>query len=307
VETSAVAQGALQHEVSAPRPPVILVVVSLVVIAAALIFASAAFAGFWEAWDPCALVTAVFFTPAGVSMAIAQHGATFRRWRTAAIWCAMILLCGAAMMALALVAMPLEIIAAGKRPPLDPLIHFLGVFLLGLLGSWTNFRWYRTLRPFDEPVLIDWRLSLRELLGLVAAAGLCVAVVNYAVQQTMPQYAEHLETAPPLLDLPAGATDISYCRGIRGVLLYEFTTDETTFRDWAAATLSRPWDEQVTLEEAAPFKMVQTYRVLKNPANEPDYVTITDGLVCGFNDTGYAAGAAYDRATGRAYYWSLPD
>jgi hypothetical protein len=132
------------------------------------------------------------------------------------------------------------------------------------------------------------------------------AVTSRFLRSAAPPFAENVEASAAPVDLPAGATDVSYAKGFRGTVAYEFTIDEEGFREWVAAGIGsfESRSAQVPLREIVfPARIIRYYFYADLPG--PDTATIEHGLDYSWSKEDRSVRAVYDRATGRAYYHAV--
>jgi hypothetical protein len=294
-----------------PEPPVALVVCSVLVVAGCLASASVALAMMWAvAWDPCSFIGGGILLPIPSFLACRQYGAVAwsdsRAARTSAI---LLFLIGG--LALLMFAVNLgEMINAKVRIPWFSLMApLLGVGVFAISAAWMNLRWSRRLKLVattsgDAAPII--RLSRRDALAGLSVVDLVAALVLYIVKSTPPQYAEHVAREQAPFGLPAGARDVSYCQGFRGTIAYEFTIDENRFVEWVESGVGSLESNAagVPLKPIAePFTITRYYALTKGREG-PDSATIKDGLSYSWTKEDRGVYAAFDRATGRAYYFA---
>ena len=151
-----------------------------------------------------------------------------------------------------------------------------------------------TLRP-------NWR---RRLALPAAPLTLAAALATYFVLTEPPRCGEHVTRDQAPVNVPPGAVDVSYCRGVRGIVAYEFTTTEPEFRQWAEDGIGSTESQAANVA----LKPVNgRYAILRYPSlteQAPDYVeaVITDGLYYEWRKEDRGVYAAFDRRTNRAYY-----
>ncbi|MCA8991076.1 MAG: hypothetical protein KDA88_03815 [Planctomycetaceae bacterium] len=143
---------------------------------------------------------------------------------------------------------------------------------------------------------------------LVAAVSIaCVAVLAmYYASTDLGQFGEHVSRDKAPGGLPADATDISFCFGYRGIIAYEFSTDEQEFVEWVNSGIgsieSRAANVKI-VPISEPISITR-YNFLSDELTGPGTATISDGLYYRWNKEDEEVFAAYDRTLGRAYYYS---
>lgn len=134
-------------------------------------------------------------------------------------------------------------------------------------------------------------------MGLTAAVAVVAAMAAWAAKESAPNFAEHVPASMAPVSLPAGASDISFARVTGVVLAYEFNCDEADFRLWCAA-------ERRPLSEIDRPVSIARYISLAPDASDTERHWITSGLHYSWTDEDRGVHAAYDRETGRGYYYS---
>jgi hypothetical protein len=288
------------------------VICSVLIIGGCIFVGSGALASFAQTWDCCALAFGVIIFPPTVCMALAQYAGTFRRHKSAAYAIGLGLMILSGFMLFVAVVTAGGFIAKGERDPML-LAAFVGPMLFicgfGFYAGRLNLLWSRTLeRNYQTPEPF-YRLSLRELFGWITVLGLSMGLVSYFVRTTPPQFAEHLETDDPPFNIPDGATDISFCQGGRGALVYEFTIDEEGFLKWVedSVIVKGRIGNEPKLEPIQGQCTIRSYQDLMPGANPSEYIVVVDGWVYASNNSGGWTKAVYDRTNRRAYYESFSD
>lgn len=294
-----------------PEPPVALVVCSALVVAGCLASASVALAMMWAAaWDPCSFIGGGILLPIPSFLAYRQYSAVAwsdsRAARTSAI---LLFLIGG--LALLMFAANLgEVTNAKVRIPWFSLMGpVLGVGVFAIFAAWMNLRWSRRLSiaattPGDTASIV--RLSRRDALAGLSAVAFVAALAFYVVKSTPPRYAEHVSRDKAPFGLPPGARDVSYCQAPRGTIAYEFSIDEDRFVRWVESGIGSLESNaaEVPLESISEtFTITRYYALMKNPKG-PGSATIKDGRFYSWTKEDRGVYAAFDRATGRAYYFA---
>jgi hypothetical protein len=148
--------------------------------------------------------------------------------------------------------------------------------------------------------------SLRELLLAVGAIAAMTTVTSQFIRTAPPRYAEHVDPSAAPFALPEGAADVSYYRGNRGTIAYEFTIDETGFRSWVDSGIGSIESEaaNVALLEITSPIAIDRYHALSAKLNGHKNISITNGLYYSWFKEDRGVYAAFDRATERAYYFA---
>jgi hypothetical protein len=149
--------------------------------------------------------------------------------------------------------------------------------------------------------------TLRELLIGVGLLSIAMAITAYGLRAQYPKDAEHVGRNDVPFSLPDNATDVSYHSGLRGTKAYEFTTDETAFRRWVEEGIGSIESNRssANLEEIVGEHRIRRYRdFLPNQSDDDRQATIIDGLQYSWHQADRGVYAAFDRRTGRAYYYA---
>lgn len=135
-------------------------------------------------------------------------------------------------------------------------------------------------------------------LGVVAVA---LAGAYWLIHAQPAKHGEHLSReSVQFLNLPVGATDVSYRLGWRGTKGYEFTIDEPAFRAWVAAGVGSIEANRsgTTLQEIA-----EPIDAVRYALEGYQTITVTNGLHYTWRKSDRGTHAVFDRSTGRAYYY----
>ena len=145
---------------------------------------------------------------------------------------------------------------------------------------------------------------LRRLAIPAATFGGAAALASYFIYTEPPQFAEHVTRDAAPVNLPPGATDVSYCLGVRGTVAYEFTITEPEFRAWVEGGIGSIESEaaNVPLKEIGESYAIPSFLYLVDGASGMEEAVITDGLFYEWMNEDRGAYAAFDRQTNRAYY-----
>lgn len=288
-----------------PKPTPLLIATSVLVITFSLFLVSAAIAAFTVTWDPCSLIGGAIMLPLPAALAVQQYRATFRGVVPAALAAAVLLFSIGGFAAFAFATAFVEItMGGGELPWLSLLLPMLAVAIVGLLGGWLNLRWRRKLPRTS--ISSEWRFSLREILAAVAAICVLTGLTASFVRSTPPRYAENVSVAEAPFGLPANATDVSFCQGFRGEIAYEFTIDETSFREWVADGIGSIESNasNTELEPITTPESISRYNRLSTDLNGPDSITVTSGLHYRWRFEDRGVYAVFDSTTNRAYYYA---
>ena len=292
------------------RPSWLFIAISVVFIGGCLFLGGLVLSGFAH-WDPCAWVVAVLFGGPSFVLSYWQYAATFRASQSSAnILRYSLPLMGLLGVLLTVVAL-LESFADGTistshiRFLLPPLL--ISAFL-GLIG-FLNFRWHRQIRAWAESGRdgIDdsrsrrrLRVSIAQLLAMIAALSAVLAGVTLGYRGIPPQVAMHVTPLEARLRLPAGATDVCIERGPRGIISYNFAIDEAGFWEWtksgsAGGSLESEASGVTILPVVGSFEIYDSFA--------PHGVhTVTRGRYYDFHVEDRAHQFVYDADEGRVYY-----
>lgn len=146
--------------------------------------------------------------------------------------------------------------------------------------------------------------TLRELLLVVGVLAIMTGITAQFIGSAPPTFAEHIDAAAAPVELPDGATDVSYCRGHRGTIAYEFTIDEARFRDWVSSGIGsiEAQSAGIPLQEITSPFTIKRYYLYSSELSGPYDVTIASGLSYTWSKEDRGVYAAFDRTTGRAYF-----
>jgi hypothetical protein len=191
------------------------------------------------------------------------------------------------------------------NPWLGPLIWSAG----GLgLANWCRYRQLQQLHakhPELQGIRLNPRGESRVWLGILCVA-LCTGLPFFLPS---PETVEHVDAEQAGINLPEGATDVSYTNTYSN-LAFEFTTDEQRFREWITSERYAPEAGarggvlvEIEGQHAIPRYLRFAERKVDAPLAEDDqdYATLTDGLWYGWSIEDRGLHAAFDRKTGRGY------
>ena len=288
-----------------PKPTSLLVATSVLVIAFSLLVVSVAIAAFTVTWDPCSLIGGAIILPLPAALAIQQYRGTFRRVRPAALTASILLFIVGGFAAFAFATTFGEIVmGGGDLPWFGLLLPMLAVAAAGLFGGWLNLRWRHRL---PEGVTDGgWRFSRPEILATAATICLLTALTYSFIRSTPPRYAEDVPVADAPFGLPANANDVSFCQGFRGTIAYEFTIDETSFREWVNDGIGsiESNSSNTTLEPITAPVSITRYNAYSSDLNGPDSITVGTGLHYSWSFEDRGVYAVFDSTTNRAYYFA---
>ncbi len=295
------------------KPGKLLLASSVLVIVGCVFLLSFALSGLWN-WGPCGMVACVIIAPFPLTIGLDQYRGTFRGNASAARTAAGFLFFLAALISLPLSIQLYEYLSAGSPADYPAALVITGLTAAACgVAAWNDIRWARELdRLANIAELADAaasnqsgrQVTLRELAGLVVVLCATLAWTRYLVRSEGPQYAEHVHVTMAPRSLPREAKDISYCRGSRGLIAYEFTIDEDGFRRWVEGIGSHESRAaKVQLKPIDGSTTVPTYRMLHPQLGGPNHVTVKNGLEYFWWFEDRRVHAVFDRSTGRAYYY----
>jgi len=290
-----------------PKPSRLHVALSIVVIGECLFLFSAGIACLTVTWDPCAMFSGILLAPLPGFLGIVQYAGTFRRHTASArraTTCAFIL---GGIIAFVFGGATIVVLVAGELPPREIIIPLLAFAVPHLWNGFLNRRWHHELiKSASLAGNGRFRLSIRELLGLTTVVSVFAALTLYFVRGQGPQFAENISASEAGIHLPANAANVSLCHGYRGIIAYEFDTDEQSFRQWVDDGIGSLESQQANIK-LAPIKgdyTMSRYYSLSSQLAGPDSVTIHDGLYYEWSFEDRGVYAAFDRATGLAYFYA---
>ena len=176
-----------------------------------------------------------------------------------------------------------------------------------LVSGRMNALWARCLRTAfcaGAARPIQRGFSLRELILAVTVIAAMTAITTPLIRTAKPKFAEHIHAADAPFHSPAGATDVSYSRGFRGTVAFEFTCDELAFRDWVVAGIGsiEARAAAVPIREISSSHTITRYYAYASQLNGPTEIAVNSGLFYSWSREDRGVHAVYDRATGRGYY-----
>ena len=293
------------------RPPVAMLVCSVLVVAGCLVSVSFSLAMMLAAaWDPCSFVGAFVLLPIPSLLAYRQYGAVAWSDSRAARASAVLLFLIGGLATLMFGANLGEMMTARPRVAwLSLLLPILGVGVFAIFSAWIDLRWSRRLKlaaSTSGTIKPHARLVRSDALAGLSAVAFVAAMVFYVVSSTPPQYAEHVSREGAPLRLPPGARDVSYCQGPRLTIAAEFTIDEDQFVEWVDSGIGslESHAADVPLEPISEPFTITRYYALTTDLEGPDSATIKDGLFYDWRKEDRGVRAAFDRTTGRAYYFA---
>jgi hypothetical protein len=135
------------------------------------------------------------------------------------------------------------------------------------------------------------------LLG-VAFLAVLIATGIFNYDNAIPSFGEHVSIERAPAGLPLNATDITYLIGYRGIVTYEFTIDESSFREW----MNDRRRDRTPLREITASQTLPSFHNIKNTKPLATSQEISNGLQYYWSYTDQAVSGLYDRNTNRAYY-----
>lgn len=294
-----------------PKPPGALVVCAGVVVTGCLALISAGLSAFAVAWSPCTVIgLLVFLIPVPSILAFQQYRAVARADSRAARTSAILLFLIGGLALLAFATTLGEAAQEGVRIPwLSLLLPMLGLGVAAISAAWANLRWSRRLRAVDtSSSLEDPQPPIRrfDASAALAAVAFVSGLTIFLYRSTPPQYAEHVTRDAAPFRLPEGARDVSFCQGDRGTIAFEFSIDEDRFIRWVDSGIGslESQSAHVPLRSIVEPFTINRYYMLSKELTGPNTATITDGLYYRWRKEDRGVEAAFDRPTGRAYYFA---
>jgi len=296
-----------------PRPSIFLIVLSVITIVAVLLFICLLIAGLIVEPNFFVLLPSPFIILFGVVLVVQLYRGVFCRVASAAS-CAgvQMYVSGGSLLAMA-VGGTGEALYGGT---VDLLMEsslmslFIVFFILAaccLTVARTTQLWGRKLRKAGRyhPDLIARKGSLpRKVLACCGVLAVMFATTAILVYTSPPRYGEHVDGSAAPIYLPKGATDVSFARGNRGCVAYEFTIDEPAFRTWVESGIGTFESRCAGIfirEIEEPFTIYR-YGINIRGADAPSEITVSEGLYYSWSKEDRGVHAVFDRTTNRAYY-----
>ncbi|HEY2837907.1 MAG TPA: hypothetical protein VGJ26_02075 [Pirellulales bacterium] len=298
----------LVASIAPPKPGWLLIVSAVLVIAQSVFWTALAATGFNSLKLFEIVACMVILWPLAILVAWSQYAAIVRHSLSAAnrIYALLFFLCS--MWGLFLVVTLGEGISKGINLRFSWwLFAIVGAVVFQLLiAARESLRWKRTLATAESAGYVSQKrtYTLREMF---AATGYIAAVlgVSTAMMRDPPaKFGEHVKRNEAPEDVPAGATDLSFGRGHRGTIAYEFLIDEQGFVDWVNAGLGsiEAQSSGAKLREINGSASIRRYPVfIPNHPGETS-ATVLHGLEYLWSKEDRGVHAIFDRDTNRAYY-----
>jgi len=224
---------------SLSRPSKLLATISALVIAGNLFLLSAFIAANVVEPNPFAMMGGLFVLPLCVLMAAQQYRGTFRRLSSAAKTTSVLLYGFGGFLLFGVATWTGEAVLKGVS------LHLMTSILIpmAIAASFSiaigrmNALWSQRIRAAvasGAVAPVCRSVSLRELLLAVGIVAAMTGITSHFIRSAPPRYAENVDVSAAPVGLPVGAADVSYCKGYRGTIAYEFTINESAFRDSAA-------------------------------------------------------------------------
>ena len=150
------------------------------------------------------------------------------------------------------------------------------------------------------------RYSTRELLGTMTIIAAVFALSSWLHNSAPPKYAEHVEFAEAPFGLPSEATDISFCRGFRGTIAFEFSIDEIGFREWVKSGIGSIESQSagIALLPITTSVSIWRYSFLASELPGSDITTVSAGFHYSWSHEDRGVYAVFNSTTNRAYYYA---
>lgn len=294
---------------SYPRPSKLLTTVSVLVIAGNLFLLSAFIAANVVEPNPFAMMGGLFILPLCVLMAAQQYRGTFRRVPSAAKTTSVLLYIFGGFLLLGVVTSTGEAVLEGVslRLMTSILIPMLIVASASIAIGRMNALWAQRVRAVvatGAEAAVRRGFSVRELLLAVGVVAAMTGITLQFIRSAPPWYAENVDASAAPFGLPVGARNVSYCKGYRGTITYEFTIDESAFRKWVDSGIGSIESESAGIplrEITSPF-VITRYYAYSSELNGPNDITVKTGLYYSWSKEDRGVYAAFDRTNSRAYY-----
>lgn len=293
-----------------PKRPISLTILSLCVLTACVGLIAAAIAMLTVIWDPLLLIGGVILFPFPSLLLTQQYLGTFRNQIRGAVITSCLLFLVAAAALLAFVMTLGEVVMAGAEIPWTKLLlPMLAVGCVSCISAWANLRWSQCLKQTATvPTYkgVRFWFSKFDLLAFVAAMVSVSSLAALFIQSIPPKYAENVSSDRAPFGLPSEATQVSFCQGYRGTIACEFTIDERRFVDWVEAGIGSLESDSANIQVqmiTIPYS-IRRYTSLAPHLNGSDSITIANGLYYEWSKEDRGVYAAFDRTTGRAYYFA---
>jgi hypothetical protein len=290
---------------SYPRPSILLTTISALVIAGNLFLLSAFIAAIVVEPNPFAMMGGLFILPLCVLMAAQQYRGTFRRVPSAAKTTSVLLYIFGGSLLFGVVTSAGE--GVSLRLMTSILIPMFIVASASIAIGRMNALWAQRIRAAvasGAEAAVRHGFSGRELLLAVGVVAAMTGITSQFIRSAPPWYAENVDASAAPFGLPVGARNVSYCKGYRGTITYEFTIDESAFRKWVDSGIGSIESESAGIplrEITSPF-VITRYYAYSSELNGPKDITIKTGLYYSWSKEDRGVHAAFDRTNSRAYY-----
>lgn len=292
-----------------PRPGPVLIAVSLLLIGCYLAFIAIGLVGLLGGEDGIAAVGAISIAGFGCYCTWEQYRAIFKAHPAAAAQ----VLAGlkTAVVVEAILTVFLIVMTAGTAQPI--LIYFVcgavALLLFTIFSAWQMRLWWLQLVASGTTAeqLADKRFTLQDVFVASIALAIVLAASSYALRQWQPRLVEHVPPQHCPFELPAGASDVSFCVAPSGQVAYEFTVDANGAREWAERLdfLSLPPIQGGVFMPTFFYWRQSYWQCIFVRGQRSSFRRITHGwAVEGYVD-GKQVKIAYDETTQRAYYFTL--
>ncbi len=269
---------------------------------------SVAVAAFCTTWNPCGWISGVLLLPIPAALAISEYYAVFRNSPAAAVVTVILLLLVGGLALVAFIALVgVTLLNDHPFPPLSFVLSNLGIGLWGCVAGWINLVWLRRLKQVAlrsttaKPIRFSWS----DVLPALAAIACIVVLAVYFVHNEPPQYAENVSREQAPFGLPEAARNVSFCRGVRGAIAFEFSVDEASFIEWVESGVGSLESQTagVSVQRITRPYTILRYTALMPESKAPHTITLSNGLYYDWSKADRGVHAAFDRTTGRAYYY----
>jgi len=294
---------------SFPQPSKLLAAISALTIAGNLFLLAAFIAANVVEPNPFAMMGSLFVLPLCGLMAAQQYRGTFRRVPSAAKTTSVLLYIFGGFLLFALITSTGEAVLEGVS------LGFMASILIPMLVAASfsiaigrmNALWSQRMRAALASGAVapaQRGFSFRELLLAVGIIAALTGVASQFIRSSPPWYAENVDASAAPFGLPVGATEVSYCKGYRGTIAFEFTIDESAFREWVNSGIGSIESESagIPLREITSPYVITRYHAYAPKLDGPNDITVNTGLYYSWSKEDRGVYAVFDRATSRAYY-----
>jgi hypothetical protein len=309
---------------TAPRRGWLLAANSVLVIATSIGFTSWGLALLTRYWDSRAIFGGLLFLISSAAIGVMQYRAVVRcNVRDARSLAGLFWISAGAFVFGAIASLAEGWTKGGADPRTWGLVSVLAA--IGLFNGWSgwlNWHWAKAMEHAagaeETPLMEDQpaaqaaqerasrkplQFSTRELIGWVTVAAVVLGLARLFVLDFGHRFAEHVSADRAPIDLPAGASDVTFCHGYTGCVSLEFAVGEDAFLEWVNAELEAARQNGREAESSAISAPYEVKRYVSFPGE-------TYGTPCAVVKNGHrgawrgeeiGADYTYDLDAGRAY------